>query len=148
MGTRVGASVREPRRPRRVLYHLFFLTPRFLHLLSCPSRCQVSLHHSFRGLRNCLRSADPPCVPYLGMYLTDLTFIEDGNPDTVDGLINFVKRRLYANVIRDLQQFQFLEYEENGCVRACCVCVCVVCVFVCVCVRVCVCARSCLVYLV
>jgi son of sevenless-like protein len=47
----------------------------------------------------------------LGMYLTDLTFIEDGNPDMVDaGLINFDKRRKQAQVIKDIQQYQQTPY--------------------------------------
>jgi hypothetical protein len=31
---------------------------------------------------------------FRGMYLTDLTFIDDGNPDTIDGKINWNKREL------------------------------------------------------
>ena len=41
------------------------------------------------------------------MYLTALTFIEDGNKDKhQNGLINFSKRRLLAAVIRDIQMYQ------------------------------------------
>jgi son of sevenless-like protein len=39
--------------------------------------------------------------------LTDLTFIEDGNQDYLDGLINWVKRRRLADCLTDIQQYQF-----------------------------------------
>ena len=35
------------------------------------------------GYRGWGIGVEPPCVPYLGVYLTDLTFIEDGIPDKV-----------------------------------------------------------------
>lgn len=49
----------------------------------------------YRGLREMLHRCDPPCIPYLGIYLTDLTYIEEGRPDfTPDGLLNFSKMRM------------------------------------------------------
>lgn len=36
----------------------------------------MSQQNNYSTLRNLLHSVDPPCIPYLGMYLTDLTFIE------------------------------------------------------------------------
>ena len=48
---------------------------------------------------------------YLGVYLTDLTFIEDGIPSlTPSELINFNKRAKTAEVIRDIQQYQSIPY--------------------------------------
>jgi hypothetical protein len=49
-------------------------------------------------------------VPYIGIYLTDLTFIEDGNPKYIDGKINFAKCRQFADVIRDIQTYQNTRY--------------------------------------
>ncbi|KAJ8303945.1 hypothetical protein KUTeg_017528 [Tegillarca granosa] len=49
-----------------------------------------------------LDRCDPPCIPYLGMYLTDLSFIEEGTPDfTEDGLVNFSKMRMVTNYLLD-----------------------------------------------
>lgn len=47
------------------------------------------------------------------MYLTDLTFIEDGIPSIIKktNLINFAKRAKTAEVIRDIQQYQNVGYS-------------------------------------
>jgi son of sevenless-like protein len=49
----------------------------------------------------------------LGVYLTDLTFIEDGIPSIIKKttLINFAKRAKTADVIRDIQQYQNVPYS-------------------------------------
>ena len=44
--------------------------------------------------RETLRTSPTPAVPYFGIYLKDLRFISDGNPDYLKGgLINLSKRR-------------------------------------------------------
>ncbi|XP_038072295.1 ras-specific guanine nucleotide-releasing factor 2-like [Patiria miniata] len=67
----------------------------------------VSSDGRFKNMREALHRIDPPAVPYLGFYLTDLAFIEDGTPNvTDDGLINFSKMRMIAHVIREIRHFQ------------------------------------------
>jgi son of sevenless-like protein len=53
-----------------------------------------------------------PLTPTPGVYLTDLTFIEDGIPSIIkkSALINFAKRAKTAEVIRDIQQYQNVPY--------------------------------------
>ena len=50
---------------------------------------------SYSRLRQELHTRAPPCLPFVGVYLTDLTFIEEGNRDLLAGtqLINFAKHR-------------------------------------------------------
>ncbi|KAK8385974.1 hypothetical protein O3P69_010609 [Scylla paramamosain] len=72
----------------------------------------VSSDGRFRSLRDALHRCDPPCIPYLGMYLTDLSFIEEGTPNfTEDGLLNFSKMRMIAHVIREIRHFQQTPYK-------------------------------------
>uniref|UniRef100_UPI00358EA45D ras-specific guanine nucleotide-releasing factor 1-like n=1 Tax=Myxine glutinosa TaxID=7769 RepID=UPI00358EA45D len=55
----------------------------------------VSSEGRFKNLREALKSCDALCVPYLGMYLTDLAMIEEGTSNfTPEGLVNFSKVRL------------------------------------------------------
>jgi len=56
------------------------------------------------------------CIPYLGVYLSDLTFVEEGNEDVLPNsldLINFDKCRKNAKIIQKLQQFQYEPYALN-----------------------------------
>ncbi|XP_030049194.1 ras-specific guanine nucleotide-releasing factor 2 [Microcaecilia unicolor] len=72
----------------------------------------VSSEGRFKNLRETLRNCNPPSVPYLGMYLTDLAFIEEGTPNfTEEGLVNFSKMRMISHIIREIRQFQQTPYR-------------------------------------
>ncbi|RMJ26087.1 Cell division control protein [Aspergillus sp. HF37] len=83
---------------------------RTLTILEQMRRLMASTKN-FGEYRETLHSANPPCIPFFGVYLTDLTFIEDGIPSlTPSELINFNKRAKTAEVIRDIQQYQNVPY--------------------------------------
>lgn len=64
---------------------------------------------SFKNLREILKTVNPPAIPYLGIILTDLTFILEASQDYIGGdklFINFNKCRFVAQQIRTVIQFQ------------------------------------------
>jgi hypothetical protein len=74
---------------------------------------------NWTSLRHHVDEASAPCLPFLGIYLTDLTFIADGNPSqrqipgsSVTGsaqaisVINFDKYARMAKVVGQIQRFQ------------------------------------------
>jgi len=68
----------------------------------------------YRGMLKelALNSCQSPTIPYIGLYLKDLTFIEDGNPDFVgNNLINFEKRNLVSRVILEIMRYQQRPYN-------------------------------------
>jgi len=48
----------------------------------------------------------PDFLGFRGVFLTDLTFVEEGNPDILKGRINFAKYRLVLNVLDNVTKFQ------------------------------------------
>ncbi|KJE97339.1 hypothetical protein CAOG_007217 [Capsaspora owczarzaki ATCC 30864] len=67
-----------------------------------------------KTMREALSAVSPPCVPYLGIYLSDLTFLDDGNPTFVkneagDKLINVAKFSHISKILLNVQHFQ-----QNG----------------------------------
>ena len=77
----------------------------------------VDISRNYAVLRQRLQCHVAPCLPFVGIYLTDLTFIDVGNPPTrqlrsdcsQDGVtvINFDKHMKTAKVISELQRFQY-----------------------------------------
>ncbi|XP_051537385.1 rap guanine nucleotide exchange factor 1-like [Myxocyprinus asiaticus] len=66
---------------------------------------------SFRAYRAALAEVEPPCIPYLGLILQDLTFVHLGNPDFIDGKVNFSKRWQQFNILDSMRRFQQIHYE-------------------------------------
>ncbi|XP_078027240.1 rap guanine nucleotide exchange factor 1-like isoform X3 [Epinephelus lanceolatus] len=69
---------------------------------------------SFRAYRAALAEVEPPCIPYLGLILQDLTFVHLGNPDmlmTSEGSkVNFSKRWQQFNILDTLRNYQQVPY--------------------------------------
>lgn len=68
---------------------------------------------NYHEYRTKLRNTAPPAVPFLGLYLTDVTFCREGNPshrtspiNPSKKLINFNKYHKLARIVQDMQRFQ------------------------------------------
>jgi hypothetical protein len=78
----------------------------------------VDVSRNYAALRQRLQTPKAPCLPFVGMYLTDLTFVDVGNSNTRplpfddgDGteskmVINFDKHTRSARVVSHLQRYQ------------------------------------------
>lgn len=89
----------------------------------------IDSESAFKIYRETLAEAKPPCIPYLGLILTDITFIHLGNPQHLpDGKVNFLKRWQQYNLLDSVRRFKestytfprnekildfFNEYEEH-----------------------------------
>jgi len=75
---------------------------------------KMNPYQNYSHYRKLLRTCVVPCLPYLGVYLTDLIFIEEGNQDMPEtGLINFKKRRQMYNIIEEIQTYQIESYPTK-----------------------------------
>lgn len=72
---------------------------------------------NFTAYRELLKRVVPPAIPFLGVYLTYLTVLEENSdwlPHPTDPdrkLINFFKRQRSAEIIREIQQYQATPYN-------------------------------------
>ncbi|XP_041369599.1 rap guanine nucleotide exchange factor 1-like isoform X2 [Gigantopelta aegis] len=74
--------------------------------------CQlIDSSSSFRAYRQALSETEPPCIPYLGLILQDLTFVKIGNQDLLpDGSINMAKRWQQFNILDGMRRFKKCNY--------------------------------------
>ncbi|XP_003375279.1 protein son of sevenless [Trichinella spiralis] len=111
------------------LYHTWErLDPKLLKVFEEVKQILSDAHHKL--IRERLRSINPPCVPFFGMYLTNIIFLEEGNPiflkmplssqsSEADStthdcekptLISFAKCRKIADIITEIQMYQNQPY--------------------------------------
>ena len=77
-------------------------------------RVLVSRDKNFKFLRDKLLSTSLPCLPYLGMFLTDLTFVIDGNKSVIrDDVINYSKWLHCARILKQMRVYQEATYADS-----------------------------------
>ncbi|KAI3639487.1 hypothetical protein MIR68_002502 [Amoeboaphelidium protococcarum] len=59
---------------------------------------------NMKAYREMLSAAAPPIIPFIPIYLKDLTFMQDGNEKYFKGLLNFEKLRMMANRVKEIQK--------------------------------------------
>lgn len=70
----------------------------------------LSSDMSYGNYRAHIAHCNPPCIPYLGVSLTDLTYIDE-NPDEIKGMINLNKRKMVYNAISKILEYQNTHYN-------------------------------------
>jgi len=68
---------------------------------------------NYKVYRYALAGAKAPLLPYLGVCLRDMLFVEEGNNNYIDkkeGILNFEKLQLMGSVILQVRQFQQERY--------------------------------------
>lgn len=73
----------------------------------------TSRENNYAQLRKAVNQSNLPCVPYLGMFLLDLSFISEASPVVVEGRdqINFKSCSKISNVIGDIKNYQQAPYD-------------------------------------
>lgn len=71
----------------------------------------MSSQNSYKAYRDTLNQVKPPAIPFLGVYLSDLTFVDEGNPKMIGELYNFRKRQLEYDIIIQVLRFQDSAYQ-------------------------------------
>lgn len=74
--------------------------------------CSVEKHYF--PYKKLVQTQPPPTIPYIGVYLRDLTFTEIGNPTYLDEnlkIINYEKFRMLSDIILDFKKYQQVLYH-------------------------------------
>ncbi|KAF3861058.1 hypothetical protein F7725_001313 [Dissostichus mawsoni] len=69
------------------------LLKKFIKIAADPSR-------NHRAYRLAVAKLSPPYIPFMPLLLKDMTFINEGNPNYVDKLVNFEKVRMIAKTVK------------------------------------------------
>lgn len=98
-----GLNTPPIRRLKRTWEHI---PPKLMsHFNACEAVMEST--KNYNSYRQAMSTVNPPCVPFIGVFLTTLQFIHDGSKDMLaEGVINFRKRQKASEVIQDIKRWQ------------------------------------------
>eukprot|EP01103_Thecamoeba_quadrilineata_P012183 TRINITY_DN3079_c0_g1_i1.p1 TRINITY_DN3079_c0_g1~~TRINITY_DN3079_c0_g1_i1.p1 ORF type:complete len:579 (+),score=113.02 TRINITY_DN3079_c0_g1_i1:81-1817(+) len=95
--------------PIRRLKETWKLLPESYHQRFAALEVLMDSRHNYRNYREALSKSKLPALPFLGVYLRDLTFVEEGNPvytDKTSSVLNVERLKLLGTVLSELKEYQ------------------------------------------
>lgn len=82
-----------------------YVSPRHVAILD-ELDAMMTPEKNYASFRRRLETTKPPCIPFIGLYQTDMTFAEDGNKTEMEGYVNWYKCKLQASILSNLHRYQ------------------------------------------
>jgi hypothetical protein len=113
MGVLMGLTLSSVQRLRHTWGRL---NPKYEPLYNQLAQTQDP-SNNFKNYRESVKLAGAQCVPYFTLYLSDFTFIDEGNPNTIQidnmELINFPKHQMVFRTVKTLEKYQLSNKYDN-----------------------------------
>ncbi|XP_033942294.1 rap guanine nucleotide exchange factor 3 isoform X1 [Pseudochaenichthys georgianus] len=82
------------------LYKTWERIPSKIKRIYCAYERLMDPSRNHRAYRLAVAKLSPPYIPFMPLLLKDMTFINEGNPNYVDKLVNFEKVRMIAKTVK------------------------------------------------
>ncbi|XP_063742959.1 rap guanine nucleotide exchange factor 3 isoform X2 [Eleginops maclovinus] len=82
------------------LYKTWERIPSKIKRIYCSYERLMDPSRNHRAYRLAVAKLSPPYIPFMPLLLKDMTFINEGNPNYVDKLVNFEKVRMIAKTVK------------------------------------------------
>uniref|UniRef100_A0A8C4FAH7 Rap guanine nucleotide exchange factor (GEF) 3 n=1 Tax=Dicentrarchus labrax TaxID=13489 RepID=A0A8C4FAH7_DICLA len=82
------------------LYKTWERIPSKTKRIYCAYERLMDPSRNHRAYRLAVAKLSPPYIPFMPLLLKDMTFINDGNPNYVEKLVNFEKLRMIAKTVK------------------------------------------------
>ncbi|KAM6982615.1 rap guanine nucleotide exchange factor 3 [Tautogolabrus adspersus] len=96
------------------LYKTWERIPSKTKRIYCAYERLMDPSRNHRAYRLAVAKLSPPYIPFMPLLLKDMTFINEGNPNYVDKLVNFEKMRMIAKSVKSVQVCRSQPYVASS----------------------------------
>uniref|UniRef100_A0A8C4F644 Rap guanine nucleotide exchange factor (GEF) 3 n=1 Tax=Dicentrarchus labrax TaxID=13489 RepID=A0A8C4F644_DICLA len=99
------------------LYKTWERIPSKTKRIYCAYERLMDPSRNHRAYRLAVAKLSPPYIPFMPLLLKDMTFINDGNPNYVEKLVNFEKLRMIAKTVKIVRGCRSQPYGNPSNIR-------------------------------
>ncbi|XP_041654878.1 rap guanine nucleotide exchange factor 3 isoform X2 [Cheilinus undulatus] len=96
------------------LYKTWERIPSKAKRIYCAYERLMDPSRNHRAYRLAVCKLSPPYIPFMPLLLKDMTFINEGNPNYVDKLVNFEKMRMISKTVKIVRECRSQPYVASS----------------------------------